>query len=113
VNADRTIYRDFHSEGNTAGDQAFPDPRIDRVAEAQRREMDISKRIESLKEFQRIAGELMPVLPTIHQFTVFRFRWPWLHNSSFGYPIDSDLPPGNSRSGWPQTVARQGHAQPG
>jgi peptide/nickel transport system substrate-binding protein len=88
--ADYVIYRDFHSQGNTEGEQAYPDPRIDRVAEAQRKELDVAKRIEHLKEFQMIAAELIPVLPWIHQYTSFRFRWPWLHNSNYG---DAGSPP--------------------
>ena len=82
--ADHIIYRDYHSAGNTEGEQAYPDPRIDRVAEAQRRELDPQKRIELLKEFQRVAAELMPAIPYIHQYTDFRARWPWLHNTNYG-----------------------------
>jgi peptide/nickel transport system substrate-binding protein len=82
--ADFIIYRDYHSLGNTEGEQAYPDPRIDRVAEAQRKEMDVPKRMELLKEFQMIAAELMPAIPYIHQYTSFRFRWPWLHNVNYG-----------------------------
>jgi len=81
--ADFIIYRDYHSEGNTEGEQAYPDPRIDRVAEAQRKEMDVEKRFALLKEFQMLAAELMPTVPYVHQYTAFRFRWPWLHNSNF------------------------------
>ena len=84
--ADHVVYRDFHSLGNTEGEQAFPDPRIDRIAELQRREMDPDKRIEYLKEFQRLAAELMPTIPDIHQYTEFSFRWPWLHNTHVGGP---------------------------
>jgi ABC-type transport system substrate-binding protein len=46
--ADHVIYRDFHSAGNTEGEQAYPDPRIDRIAELQRREMNPDKRVEYL-----------------------------------------------------------------
>ena len=82
--ADFIIFRDYHSEGNTAGEQAYPDPRIDAVAEAQRKEMDVPKRMELLKDFQMIAAELMPTIPYIHQYTSFHFRWPWLHNLNYG-----------------------------
>jgi peptide/nickel transport system substrate-binding protein len=83
---DHVIYRDYHSAGNTEGDQAFPDPRIDRAAEAQRREMDPRKRVEFLKEFQMVAAEIMPAIPYVHQYTTFSFRWPWLHNINHGQP---------------------------
>jgi ABC-type transport system substrate-binding protein len=92
--ADRVIYRDYHSKGNTEGDQAYPDPRIDRVAEAQRRELDVAKRVELIKEFQYLAAELMPVVPFVHQYTTFRFRWPWVHNSHFGLQPSDGLPEG-------------------
>jgi peptide/nickel transport system substrate-binding protein len=92
--ADSVIWRDYHSEGNKRGEQAYPDPRIDAIAEAQRREMDPEKRIELLKDFQRIASELMPLVPFTDQFTTFRFRWPWLHNYVNGYHQIAGLPEG-------------------
>jgi ABC-type transport system substrate-binding protein len=84
--ADHVIYRDYHSLGNTEGDQAYPDPRIDRAAEAQRKEMDPAKRVQALKDFQMVAAELMPAIPYVHQYTTFSFRWPWLHNINRGMP---------------------------
>jgi peptide/nickel transport system substrate-binding protein len=83
---DHVIFRDYHSEGNTEGEQAYPDPRVDKVAEAQRKEMDPVKRIEYLKEFQKLAAETMPAIPYVHQYTTFSFRWPWLHNINYGMP---------------------------
>jgi hypothetical protein len=64
------------------------------VAEAQRRELDPDKRIEYLKEFQMVAAELMPTVPYIHQYTEFRFRWPWLRNANYGYPDGIGIPTG-------------------
>jgi peptide/nickel transport system substrate-binding protein len=87
--ADHVIYRDYQSMGNTAGEQAYPDPRIDAVAAAQRHEMDPVKRIGYLKDFQKLAAELMPAVPYAHQYTVFYLRWPWLHNHAFGSPAAS------------------------
>jgi ABC-type transport system substrate-binding protein len=92
--ADHIIYRDYHSQGNTEGEQAYPDPRIDAVAEAQRKELDPAKRIEYLKDFQRIAAELMPAIPFIHDFTIFSFRWPWLHNYTHGWHQSAGMPAG-------------------
>jgi peptide/nickel transport system substrate-binding protein len=91
--ADRAIFRDYHSLGNTGGSQAYPDPRIDRVADAQRRELDVQKRIDYIKEFQLLAAEIMPLVPFVHQYTTFRFRWPYVHNTAFGYP-GAGLPEG-------------------
>jgi ABC-type transport system substrate-binding protein len=82
---DRIIFRNYHSTGNLPrGEQAYPDPRIDQIAEAQRRETDLGKRFELLKDFQRLAAQLMPVLPSRHFFTTFSFTWPWLHNVAYG-----------------------------
>jgi ABC-type transport system substrate-binding protein len=92
--ADRVIYRDYHSAGNTGGMQSYPDPRIDKVADAQRREPDVQKRIGLIKEFQLLTAELMPLVPFVDQYTTFRFRWPWLRNSNWGYPTSADLPEG-------------------
>jgi ABC-type transport system substrate-binding protein len=92
--ADRVIYRDYHSKGNTEGDQAYPDPRIDAVAEAQRRELDVNKRVQLIKDFQYLAAELMPVVPFVHQYTTFRFRWPWVHNTHWGLQPSDALPEG-------------------
>ncbi|MPZ47913.1 MAG: hypothetical protein GEU75_01115 [Dehalococcoidia bacterium] len=98
--ADYIIYADYHSKGNTSGGpQAYPDPRIDAVAEAQRREMDPRKRIEYLKDFQRIAAEFMPAIPSWHQYTTFNFVWPWLHNINHGEPEGASIPGGRPISG--------------
>jgi peptide/nickel transport system substrate-binding protein len=86
--ADYFITRDYHSKGRlgTAGltNQAYPDPRIDAIGDAQRKELDIEKRFQLLKDFQHLAAELMPAVPGRHLYTEFSFRWPWLHNSNYG-----------------------------
>jgi ABC-type transport system substrate-binding protein len=93
--ADRFIFRDYHSEGNLPrGPQAYPDPRLDALAVTQRQEMDPQKRLELLKDFQRLAAELMPTIPGRHLYTSLGFRWPWLHNINHG---ESGSPP----AGWP------------
>jgi ABC-type transport system substrate-binding protein len=97
--ADYIIERDYLSYGNKEGEQAYPDPRIDKVAEAQRRELDPVKRIELLKEFQRVATELTPAIPYVHLYTQFRFRWPWLHNSNYGFTTADTLPEGRPVAG--------------
>jgi peptide/nickel transport system substrate-binding protein len=86
--ADYFVMREYHTDGRVGGrglqNQAYPDPRIDAVGEAQRKELDIEKRAEILKEFQRIAAELMPAVPGRHLYTSFAFRWPWVHNLGWG-----------------------------
>jgi ABC-type transport system substrate-binding protein len=83
--ADYFIMRDYHTAGRPAPDrQAYPDPRIDALGDAQRKELDLEKRSQILKDFQMLAAELMPAIPGRHQFTTFAFRWPWVHNLAFG-----------------------------
>lgn len=86
--ADYFVMLDYHSQGRvgTRGlqHQAYPDPRMDALGEAQRREVDLEKRYGLLKDFQMLVAELMPAIPGRHQFTTFSFRWPWVHNLGFG-----------------------------
>jgi ABC-type transport system substrate-binding protein len=82
--ADYFVMRDYHSKGRVDGPQAYPDPRVDALGEAQRQEVDIEKRRQILKDFQILVGELMPAVPGRHLYTNFTFRWPWLHNSAYG-----------------------------
>jgi peptide/nickel transport system substrate-binding protein len=83
--ADRIIFRDYRSGGNLPrGDMAFPDPRLDALADAQRSETDLEKRFNILKDFQREVAQVFPVLPGRHFYTTFSFSWPWLHNSAYG-----------------------------
>jgi peptide/nickel transport system substrate-binding protein len=96
---DGVIYRDYHSQGNTEGEQAYPDPRIDAIAEAQRKELDPQKRIQLLKDFQMLAGELMPAIPYIHDFTTYSFRWPWVHNINHG-SVNSGRPTAGGHLQW-------------
>jgi hypothetical protein len=62
----------------------YPDPRMDAIAEAQRRELDFDKRSGLLKDFQHLAAELMQTIPGQHIYPTFSFRWPWLHNTNHG-----------------------------
>jgi peptide/nickel transport system substrate-binding protein len=83
--ADRFIYRNFHSAGNRPrGEQAYPHATIDAMAEAQRREMDVPRRMQILKDLQVFLAEFMPTVPGSHYYTQLAFRWPWLHNSNYG-----------------------------
>jgi ABC-type transport system substrate-binding protein len=82
--ADYFVMRDYHTAGRPPPDrQAYPDARIDRLGDAQRKELDLEKRSQILKDFQLLLAELMPAIPGRHQFTTFSFRWPWAHNLSF------------------------------
>ena len=41
-----------------------------------------------------LAAELMPAIPYIHQYTSFRFRWPWLHNINWRLQPADGIPEG-------------------
>ena len=88
--ADYFVMRDYHSKGRPDGRQAYPDPKIDQLGEAQRREMDLEKRRQILKDFQIHIADIMPAIPGRHLYTEFRFRWPWVHNTAYG----------NDRTNW-------------
>ena len=66
------------------GPQAFPDQRLDDLAVKQRSELDVERRLNLLKDFQRLTAELMPTIPGRHLNTTLSFRWPWLHNLAYG-----------------------------
>ena len=72
------IHRTYVTGESTAA--FIGDPKMDELAERQRREFDPVKRIEILKEFQIYAAELMWVIPADGNFGSFAFMWPWLHN---------------------------------
>jgi ABC-type transport system substrate-binding protein len=85
--ADYFVARDYHSKGRVASrelPQAFPDPRIDALGDAQRLALDPAKRAQILKDFQILLAELMPAVPGRHLFTEFSFRWPWVHSLNHG-----------------------------
>ena len=84
--ADSVIFRDYHSEGNTSGDQAYPHAEIDRLALGQRQAKTVAERIGFLQEFLRFNADFMALLPYSDQFTTFVFRHPWVHNLGHGQP---------------------------
>jgi ABC-type transport system substrate-binding protein len=81
--ADYFVFRDYHS-GGRPDSQAYPHAKIDELGDAQRRELDVGKRAEILKEFQLFLADWMATVPGTHLFTSFSFRWPWLRNFNWG-----------------------------
>jgi ABC-type transport system substrate-binding protein len=79
---DYVLYRDYHS--SRVGGVAFPDPKIDALAEAQRREADYEKRIAIIKDIQKYLAQNMLMNPGRSLYTRFSFRWPWVHNLNYG-----------------------------
>jgi ABC-type transport system substrate-binding protein len=103
--ADYFVMREYHTDGRVGGrglqNQAYPDPRIDAIGEAQRSEIDRAKRNELLKDFQRLAAELMPAVPGRHLYTQFSFRWPWVHNLAYGTTVGNWPGGGSPADGQP------------
>jgi ABC-type transport system substrate-binding protein len=78
---DYQLYRYYHT--NRIGGVAFPDGRLDELAAAQRGEMDPEKRIVIMKDIQLYLAEKFFQNPGRSMYTLFSFRWPWLHNSNY------------------------------
>lgn len=79
---DYVMFRDYHSKAGVVP-PAIIDPEIDRLAELQRKTIDVQKRNEVFKEIQLYWAKVMPLVPGRHRFTVFSVRHPWLHNSNY------------------------------
>jgi peptide/nickel transport system substrate-binding protein len=92
--ADRLLYRQYHSEGNIARSaQPFADAKMDAMIIAQRVELDVEKRRVLLKELQHELGRRMTAIPGRHHFNVVSFSWPWVHNVGWGVS-DGGIPSG-------------------
>jgi hypothetical protein len=76
------MFRDYHSKAGTVP-PAIVDPEIDRLAELQRKTIDIEARNQVFKDIQLYWAKVMPLMPGQHRYTVFTARWPWLHNSNY------------------------------
>lgn len=74
--------RQWHSTGEST---VWKDPKVDDIIMRQRRETDMQKRIEILKEFQRYAAETFYQFPGNGLIGSFGFWWDWLRNSN--YPV--------------------------
>jgi peptide/nickel transport system substrate-binding protein len=78
---DYHLFRDFHN--GRPGGVAFPDPKMDQLAEAQRREIDFEKRVALIKDLQLYQAQKFYIVPGRDLYTTFSFRWPWLHNGNY------------------------------
>jgi hypothetical protein len=76
------MFRDYHSKAGVVPPVVI-DPEIDRLAELQRKTIDVEERNEVIKEIQRYWAKVMPLPPGQHRYTQFTARWPWLHNSNY------------------------------
>ena len=85
---DYVMFRDYHS--SRVGGVAFPDPKMDQLAEAQRKEPDFQRRVAAIKEIQNYLAQKMYMNPGRSLFTTFSFRWPWLHNTAYTGEVGVD-----------------------
>jgi ABC-type transport system substrate-binding protein len=77
--------REQHSEGNRDGGAIlYPDPEIDRIADAYRQAVDPEKQIALIKDYQMFQAGYFSMIPILHEFTEFTFRYPWMHNIAWG-----------------------------
>ena len=84
---DYHLFRDFHN--GRPGGVAFPDPRMDQLAEAQRHEIDFERRVAIIREIQMYQAQKFYIVPGRDLYTTFSFRWPWLHNASYAENLGS------------------------
>lgn len=81
---DGHIFAYYHSKGSRQK-VAFKgtdtiDTKMDQMIEAQRRELDATKRAQLIKDWQKYAATTMPTIPFPGQGSTFTFSWPWLGN---------------------------------
>jgi len=94
---DGHIFAYYHSKGAREkvaykGTDQFDDGTSDRLIEAQRKELDPKKRMETIKEWQRYAATKMPTIPFPGHATTFGMTWPWVGNYNVfpGWDWESD-----------------------
>jgi peptide/nickel transport system substrate-binding protein len=77
--------REQHSGGNRDGGAIlYPDPEIDRIADAYRKAVDVEDQIALIQEYQKFQAGYFSMIPILHEFTAFTFRYPWMHNIAWG-----------------------------
>ncbi len=93
MEADEWVYEVYHSKG-TRRYPGFTDPRLDQLAEAQRREMNPEKRQRIFHDIQVLLAELAPSLPILQvplyaygQSRVQDFRF----HRDMGWPFLTDV----------------------
>jgi ABC-type transport system substrate-binding protein len=94
--------REQHSGGNRDGGAIlYPDPEIDRIADAYRQAVDVEDQIALIKEYQRFQAGYFSMIPILHEFTAFTFRYPWMHNIAWGTGASETLSNlDNQRATW-------------
>ncbi|MPZ48084.1 MAG: hypothetical protein GEU75_02020 [Dehalococcoidia bacterium] len=72
------------------GDPVYPNPALNSLADKFRQEIDFEKRVAIVKDYQKAQAEFFSMIPATHEYTVFTFRQPWLHN--VGNPVAEGYP---------------------
>jgi ABC-type transport system substrate-binding protein len=85
--------REQYSGGvREGGSILYPDPEIDRIADAYRQALDTETQIALIKEYQMFQAGYFSMIPILAEFTEFTFRYPWMHNIAWG-------------AGWSETMS--------
>lgn len=67
--------------GPQYGDKApYRDEELERLADAQRVELDLEKRYDIVKEWQKRAAIVFPQIPVWGRTNTWLFSWNWMHN---------------------------------
>jgi peptide/nickel transport system substrate-binding protein len=84
------FFREQTYGARDGGDPSYPDPRLHALSDAFRKEINFERRVQIVKDYQRLQAEYFSMIPATHEYTVFTFRQPYLHNvgvsDAEGYP---------------------------
>jgi peptide/nickel transport system substrate-binding protein len=74
------LHAHYATTGSVAHWKLNGDATFDAMLNAQMREFDRNKRVAQMKDIQRYAGKLMPVVPMAGNTAPLQNSWPWLGN---------------------------------
>ncbi len=80
---DLSLYGTFDSAAGL-GWRGIKDPQLETMIDNQRRELDTEKRKNLMYDIQKYLAKTMPLIPTEGVADSFYFRYPWVHNYSYG-----------------------------
>jgi ABC-type transport system substrate-binding protein len=74
------LYVHYHTNGSVAHWKLDGDAEFNRMLLAQMQEFDRNRRIAMIKDIQRYAAKLMPVVPIAGDTAGLQISWPWVGN---------------------------------
>ncbi len=79
---DYFLYNMYHSQGTQRG--PWYDARLDALIVAQRREIDINRRNDIIKDIQRyLAAKFYNLVPANGEIPTYSAQWPWVRNLAY------------------------------